>query len=130
MKLGYTIFYVPDVEASLGFFEAAFGMTRKFITPEADYGELETGSTTLSFAVYALAESNFANGYVRADASIVPLGMEIALVTEDVATAHSQALANGATELRHPSAKPWGQIVSYVRAPDGLLIELCTPIKG
>ncbi|MFQ3593593.1 MAG: VOC family protein, partial [Gemmataceae bacterium] len=27
-----------------------------------------------------------------------------------------------------PVAKPWGQVVSYVRCPDGILVELCTPI--
>jgi lactoylglutathione lyase len=32
--------------------------------------------------------------------------------------------------LAAPSTKPWGQVVSYVRAPDGCLIELCTPISG
>ena len=130
MKLGYTIVYVPDVEASINFFETAFGLKRKFITPEADYGELDTGSTTLSFAVHALADSHFVKGYVRADTSAVPLGMEIALVTDDVAAAHMQAMACGASEMCSPVTKPWGQVVSYVRAPDGLLIELCTPISG
>ena len=27
-------------------------------------------------------------------------------------------------------AKPWGQIVSYVRCPDGTLVELCTPVAA
>ncbi len=31
-------------------------------------------------------------------------------------------------ELSAPVEKPWGQIVSYVRASDGCLIELCTPV--
>jgi hypothetical protein len=31
-------------------------------------------------------------------------------------------------ELAAPSAKPWGQTVSYVRCPDGTLVELCTPM--
>ena len=46
----------------------------------------------------------------------------------DVAAAHAKAIACGARELAAPAAKPWGQVVSYVRAPDGCLIELCTPI--
>jgi hypothetical protein len=56
--------------------------------------------------------------------------MEIALVTEDVQHAHLSAIKHGAMELAAPSAKPWGQTVSYVRAPDGTLIELCTPVGG
>jgi lactoylglutathione lyase len=50
MKFGYTIIYVPDVTASLVFFEKAFGFTRRFLHESGDYGELETGATTLAFA--------------------------------------------------------------------------------
>ena len=127
-KLGYTIIYVPDVDASLRFFERAFGLKRRFLHESGTYGELETGQTTLAFAAHALGDGNFPGGHVRADASAQPLGMEIALVTTDVADAHRQAVACGARELSSPAQKPWGQVVSYVRAPDGCLIELCTPI--
>ena len=65
---------------------------------------------------------------MRANESRQPLGMEIALVTENVAAAHATAIEAGALELAAPSKKPWGQVVSYVRAPDGCLVELCTPI--
>jgi lactoylglutathione lyase len=128
MKLGYTIVYVPDVTASLQFFERAFGLKRRFLHESGTYGELDTGETTLSFAAHELGDSNFPGGHVRAHASAQPLGMEIALVTADVAEAHRKAVSHGATELAAPAAKPWGQVVSYVRAPDGCLVELCTPI--
>lgn len=128
MKLGYTIVYVPDVCASLAFHGKAFGLKTRFLHESGTYGELETGETTLAFAAHELGESNFAGGHVRASGSPQPLGMEIALVTTDVAAAHAAALANGATQLAAPSSKPWGQVVSYVRAPDGCLIELCTPV--
>ncbi len=65
---------------------------------------------------------------INTDASILPLGMEIALVTDDVPVAFKQAVAAGATPLKAPAAKPWGQIVGYVRCPDGLLVELCSPM--
>jgi lactoylglutathione lyase len=128
MKLGYVILYVPDVAASLNFFELAFGLERRFLHDSGTYGELDTGETTLSFAAHELGDSNFPGGHVKANASAQPLGMEVALVTADVTAAHARALANGAFELAKPTAKPWGQVVSYVRAPDGCLIELCTPI--
>ena len=54
MKLGYVIVYVADVAASLAFYEAAFGLKRRMLTPEGDYGELDTGATTLAFAAQAL----------------------------------------------------------------------------
>lgn len=129
MKLGYTIIYVPDVPASLAFFEKAFGLTQKFLHESGTYGELETGETTLSFAAHELGDMNFSGGHVHGDKSLQPLGFEIALLTENVQSAHMQALNAGATELAAPQLKPWGQTVSYVRCPDGVLVEICTPIS-
>ena len=128
MKFGYTIIYVPDVAASLAFFEKAFGFTQRFLHESGTYGELETGETTLSFAAYELAAMNFPTGHVSAHQSAKPLGMEVAFVTPDVPAAHASALSAGATELSPPKQKPWGQVVSYVRCPDGTLVELCMPI--
>ncbi len=128
MKLGYTIVYVPSVEASLRFFTQAFGLQQRFLHESGDYGELDTGATTLAFAAHTLGEMHFPNGHVRASESKQPLGMEIALVTDDVPAAHARALAHGAVEMMVPKQQPWGQVVSYVRAPDGTFVELCTPI--
>ncbi|WP_062475215.1 VOC family protein [Variovorax boronicumulans] len=130
MKLGYTIVYVPDVAQSLKFFEQAFGLTTRFLHESGTYGELETGETTLAFAAHALGDSNFPGGHVAASDSVQPLGMELGLVTPDVPAAHSRAIAAGATQLSAPVTKPWGQVVSYVRCPDGTLVELCSPIGG
>jgi len=130
VRFGYTINYVSDVDRALSFFEKAFGMKRKFITDEKDYGELDTGETVLSFASHELGKSNFQGGYVSASESKKPLGVEVALVTDDVALAHSNAIESGAVELKAPESKPWGQVVSYVRCPSGILLELCTPIGG
>lgn len=130
MKLGYTIVYVPDVAQSLAFFEQAFGLRRRFLHESGTYGELDTGETTLSFAAHALGEMNFPGGHVHAHSSPQPLGFEIALVSDDIAAAHARAIAAGARELAAPAARPWGQTVSYVRCPDGILVELCTPVAG
>jgi lactoylglutathione lyase len=128
MKFGYTIVYVPDVLASLKFFNDAFGIATRFIHESNTYGELETGATALAFAAAEMGEQFFPNGHVSAQASPQPLGVAIALVTEDVLAAHARALDTGARELTKPEAKPWGQTVSYVWCPDGTLVELCTPI--
>ena len=130
MKLGYTIVYVPNVAESLHFFTQAFGLKQKFLHESGTYGELDTGETTLSFAAHELGDMNFPGGHVEANSSPRPLGMEIAFVTQDVEAAHKQALKHGAKELAAPKKKPWGQVVSYVRAPDGTLVELCTPISA
>ncbi|MFV0279044.1 MAG: VOC family protein [Parahaliea sp.] len=128
MKFGYTIVYVPDVSASLTFFTQAFGLERRFLHESGDYGELETGQTTLAFASHSLGEMNFPVGHIEAHSSAKPLGVEVALVTDDVVLAHQRALSAGANQLAAPSTKPWGQTVSYVRCPDGTLVELCTPV--
>jgi lactoylglutathione lyase len=128
MKFGCTIIYVPDVSASLSFFEKAFGLSRRFLHESGTYGELETGETTLAFAAHELGEMNFPTGHVAAHNSPKPLGIEIALVTPDIPSAHAAAIKAGAVELAAPKEKPWGQVVSYVRCPDGTLVELCAPI--
>ena len=89
-----------------------------------------TGETTLAFAAHELGAMNLPGGYVAAHSAAQPLGMELALVTEDVVAAHATALAAGARELAPPQPKPWGQVVSYVRCPDGALVELCSPMAS
>lgn len=130
MKFGYTIVYVGDVEKSIAFFEGAFGLKRRFVHESGSYGELETGETTLAFASHGLGAMNLPGGYVGVDASEKPVGIEIALVTEDIGAAHARALEAGGKELKGPEQKPWGQMVSYARCPDGILVELCTPMGG
>lgn len=129
MKFGYLIVYVANVPASLQFFETAFGLTTRFLHESNTYGELETGETALAFAADELAAMNFKGGHISAHTSVKPLGMEVGLVTDDVPAAHAKALNAGASEVAAPLIKPWGQTVSYVRCPDGTLVELCTAIK-
>lgn len=130
MKFGYTIIYTPNVPASLKFFNEAFGVATRFIHESETYGELETGSTALAFAAAEMGDEFFPGGHVSASSSELPLGMAVALIYDDVPGAHARALATGAKELCKPEDKPWGQTVSYVRCPDGTLVELCTPVRA
>lgn len=128
MKLGYTILFVNDVLASIEFCERAFGLERGFVHESGEYGELITGNTKLAFARHDIARDNLGHDYVSAQGSPQPLGMEIGLVTDDVEAAYRHAVAAGAVPLKGPQHKPWGQTVAYVRCPDGLLVEICTPM--
>ncbi len=128
MQFGYTIVYVRDVGTSIDFFERAFGLARAFVAPDGEFGTLATGGTLLAFCRHDVALDSVGQPYVAADASAQPLGMEIALVTDDVAAACERAQACGATLIKPPAAKPWGQTVAYLRCPDGSLVELCTPM--
>ncbi|WP_424195349.1 VOC family protein [Ampullimonas aquatilis] len=130
MKFAYTILYVPDVLASLAFYEKAFGFQRGFVHELGTYGELDTGHTTLAFAAHVLGEMHLTEGYVAADLSAKPLGMEVAFMTDDVPAAHQRALSAGASQIKPPTTMPWNQVVSYVRCPDGSLVELCSPVAA
>lgn len=125
LRLGYVILHVPDVLAAVAFYEAAFGLLCRFVHPSG-YAEMETGATALAFASHMLAE---ANG-LPAHSGSPPSGAEIALVTDDVDAAFRRAVDAGAEAAVPPEAKPWGQVVGYVRDLNGFLVELCTPAGG
>jgi lactoylglutathione lyase len=97
------------------------------------FHDLNMGSITWNSRLQwaeSIGKMNFPAGFVAASESSKPLGVEIALVTPSVEQAHAKALAAGATELKEPATKPWGQVVSYVRCPDGTLVEICSPVGG
>jgi len=119
MRFGYTILYVEDVARTIDFYERAFGLSRRFITDDVTYGEMDTGDTTLSFAKHTLASQFIPGGSRRNDPAEQPAGVEIGFVTDDVPAAWDAALAAGAMKVAPPETKPWGQTVAYVRDPDG-----------
>lgn len=128
MKFGYTIVYVSSVGEALRFYKEAFGFDIRFLHESGEYGELESGETTLAFASHTMGKLNLFGDYQPTDRNEPPLGIELAFVTDDVAAAYAQALAAGAAPVAAPTEKPWGQTVAYVRAHDGELIELCSPM--
>src|SRR5271154_3200320 len=117
VSLGYVILCVKDVSASLAFYEAAFGFSRRFFHDDNGkaYGELETGATCLAFVSLELARTNVKQNAVVASQDKAPFGSEIALVTPDVPELYARALKAGATAVSEPAAKPWGETVAYVR---------------
>lgn len=129
MTYAYTILYVPDVTATIGFYERAFGFQRQFVTPEGDYGELLSGQTKLAFAALELANSNLQRGFTTIQPKDKPPGVELGFVTENIEADFQRAISAGATEYEAIKTKPWGQRVGYVRDNNGFLIELCTPLE-
>lgn len=127
MKFAYSIIYVADVPATIDFYEKAFGMKRLFVHESNEYGEMDTGGTTLAFSGEALAEMN--DLAIRPNRSgDIASGFELAFVTDDSEAAFEKAVAAGASPVKPPVTKPWGQLVGYVRDLNGCLIELCSPI--
>lgn len=128
LRFAYTVLYVPDVLKTIEFYEKAFGLKRTFVADTAEFGQLDTGSTALSFAAIDLITGEIPGGFIAGDAKQQPLGMEVAFATENVEEAYQAAVNAGATEVSRPAVKPWGQTVGYVRDLNGFLVEICTPI--
>lgn len=128
-KLGYTILYVANVPATVAFYEAAFGLARRFIHESQLYAEMETGETALAFAAEEMIEANGLT--LRANHSAEPAAaIEIGLVTDTPDALFARAVAAGATPIKPPQVKPWGQTVAYVRDINGCLVEICSPMRA
>jgi catechol 2,3-dioxygenase-like lactoylglutathione lyase family enzyme len=124
MQLRYIILYVPDVGAAMDFYARAFGLELRFLHDDGDYGEMATGETRLAFSSIALMQSL---GKQVASAAPERPSFELAFATDDVPAALQRALSAGAALVQGATDMPWGQTISYVRAPEGTLVEICTP---
>ncbi|WP_320175122.1 VOC family protein [Maridesulfovibrio sp.] len=127
MKLKYTILYVEEVTSSIEFYEQAFGLQRIMIHESGDYGELNTGATTLSFSSRRLMTELGKSPGIPDPSSPV---FEIAFETEDVAAALEKARSAGATVVQEVRDEAWGQTTAYVVDNNGYLIEICSPLSG
>src|SRR5512132_876196 len=68
--------YVKDVPQALDFYERAFGVARRYITKQKEYGELQTGTTRLGFMNKELVE-RAAKGSTFTGLEVPPSGSEI-----------------------------------------------------
>ena len=125
MQLAYTILYVQDVAATLQFYQKAFGFKQKMLHGSGDYGELDTGQTTLSFSSLSLMKELGKNP--SSPQKDHPC-FEVAFTTDNVSEAFDRALQSGAASVQEPAEMPWGQTTAYVNDLNGFLVEICTPI--
>ncbi|WPA91855.1 VOC family protein [Providencia zhijiangensis] len=127
MKFKYAILYVENVEKTLDFYQQAFGFKKLFLHESGDYGELDTGSTTISFSSLALM-NQLGKGAVGPNPH-APV-FELAFETDNVQNALAQAVKAGAELVQDAQEMPWGQTIGYVHDLNGFLIEICTPVQG
>ena len=129
MKFGYTIIYVDDVLNILNSYKEAFRFQEKFVHENNQYAELKTGSSTLAFTDHETANFNGINvsKLIKQDKNAPPF--ELAFVSDDVEKDYKKAIEAGAVENKKTAAKPWGQVVGYVKDNNGFLIELYSPIN-
>ncbi len=130
MRLGYTILYVASVPDTMAFYERAFGLERGLVADGRVYGERVTDATRLAFPAEPFSQTltrvQFTPARLEASAPPIVPG----LVTDAVEAAYERAVAAGATAVKAPERKPWGQLVAYIRDNNGFLVELCSPLEG
>ena len=126
MKLKYTILYVENVSKTLNFYKQSFGFQTKMLHESGDYGELDTGETTLAFSSLQLM-SDLGKNPIKANPA-APV-FEIAFETQEVKKWLDQAIKSGAVLVQDIQEETWGQTTSYVSDPNGFLIEICSPVK-
>lgn len=130
LSLRYTGFFVQDVPATVDFYRRAFGIDLRYLHPSQGYAELATGDTLLCFVGEEfLRTANLLGGIdVTCGRPDKPaIGAQIALVSQDLDHDWQRAVTAGATVVRQPEAKPWGQVVGYLKDMNGVIVELCTP---
>ena len=127
LKFGGTAIFVDDVRATLDFYRRALGFETRFFDEALQYGELDTGSTTLAFASHRLGAKLMPGAYARPETG-QPAGVEVAFLTSDVPGAFARAVAAGAIPLAEPKLMAWGATVAYLRSVEGTLIGLSTPL--
>lgn len=130
MELGWTIVYVKNVEASVRFWRRAFGLELRFVTGQKDYAEMETGATALAFASNRFAAMHLPAPIRESDPDEAAPGFTVSFRSEDVRADWERAVGAGASALAAPEEQPWGQTVGYVRDPDGVLVEIASPLPG
>ena len=128
MRFGYTIIFVDDVAGAVEFYERAFGIEREFVHESGDFAQMATGDTKLAFTANELGATAVPVDYTPLDPSRPPAGVELTLVTDDVAVGFARAVNAGATSLAEPHDTSWGQTVSYVRDHVGTLVSIASPV--
>jgi lactoylglutathione lyase len=127
-EIGMTLLYVQDVQASIGFYEEAFGLERDAKVP-AELGDIfqRSAGSTLGFV-----QRDFTEDHVGGVARVAPERdappVIVLFAVPDVDAAYRRAIDAGARSVRAPEDKPLGFRVAYVRDRDGFLVELATPI--
>jgi uncharacterized glyoxalase superfamily protein PhnB/quinol monooxygenase YgiN len=130
VRFGYTVIWVPGVEKTVAFYEAAFGLQRRLVTifGTTTWGEMETGTgTTLAFASQEEADRLFEDGYHPNRPDADPAAILISLIVPDVQATWDRAIATGAIGRDPPKTEPWGQTVARLRDINGVLVSLATP---
>lgn len=124
MKFSHVTLLVNNVLQAIAFYEKAFGFKQRFVHKSGLFAEMEIDEVALHFAASKAVKANLPKGFQENNFSNLPAGIEVCLVTDDVADAFALATKAGATAYAEPKVMFWGQTIAYVRNLDGILIEI------
>lgn len=126
MGRSFPMIYVPDVRASVSFYERALRATLDHVHEEGSYAEITLGSLTVGLVDAAVAAQHLPATFRPHELSAPPAAFELYVEVEDVDEAAERAIRVGAMLMGEAADKPWGQRVAYLRDPDGVVIELAS----
>jgi predicted enzyme related to lactoylglutathione lyase len=124
MKLSFIILYVKDVKSTVAFYEKAFNLKCRMFHESGQYAEMDTGHTMLAFSQHDLIDSLLPDGFQASSRAKPPLGAQISFEPDDVDKAHKHVIQCGGLEVSPPQTMPWGWRCSFIRDPNGFLVEL------
>jgi uncharacterized glyoxalase superfamily protein PhnB len=123
-KFASTVIYVPvDAKEVLDSYVHAFGLKIKHYDEQFNFGELDTGDTTIAVADHSAGEFMIGKNYAPQSDGF-PKNVEIAFFTDDVNQSYVAAIENGCGGLCEPKTMPWGQTVAYVKSIEGTIVGL------
>lgn len=126
---GFSIVYVEDLAASLGFYTELLGYGETYRFP-AEGAPAFVALALPDGSRLALAAS--ADGEVGAHGQVIHprtgRQFELCLYTDDVDRAIATLRERGATVLVEPIDQPWGERMAYVADPDGHPVMICAGV--
>lgn len=126
MTLDGAMLYVPDVAATVLFYEAAFGLKLRFMDKEEHHAQMDTGAATIAFANESMA-SDMGLTLTPNRATNNASAIQLLFVTDDIEAAFARVAAADGVIVNPPTTKPWRQTLGHVRDNNGVLIEISTP---
>ncbi len=134
LSFSSTVIYVEDnAKQVMDFYQAAFGFAIKYYDDNLDFGELETGNTSIMISSYKGGQVMLGDAFplsANKQSGGATSHIEIAFLTEDVASAYDKAIAAGAKSAKAPITHPWGQTAAYVYGIEGTLIGILSPVPA
>jgi lactoylglutathione lyase len=129
MALGYIVLYVPDVAATVDFYETAFGFQKHREDRASGAVDLISGKMIVSFLPEATAKA-LGHPFTPLRPDVPPPGVELILERVEVLPAYIRALLAGAAPIKEPRLNAQGQMMAVVRDLNGVMVELCAPLPA